>query len=76
MPNKVVLIEDNQNTVRSLLSTIHWDKLGCIVAGTAGDGETGKQLVLQERPDIVLTDIHMPNKDGLEMLEELRDELP
>lgn len=36
---KVVIIEDNPITVRSLVETIKWETLGCEVAGTALDGE-------------------------------------
>ena len=73
---KVVIIEDNPATIRSLVKTIDWDALGCQVAGTAPDGEQGRQLILSARPDILLTDIRMPHKDGLQMLLEVREAVP
>ena len=73
---KVAIIEDNPVTVRSLSQTIDWAGLGCTLVGSATDGEAGKELLLRLRPDILLTDIRMPKKDGLEMLEEVRPELP
>ena len=73
---KVVIIDDNPVTVRSLTKTIDWEGRGCVVAGTASDGETGRELCLSVRPDILLLDIRMPQKNGLEMLDEIRDELP
>jgi len=73
---KVVIIDDNPVTVRSLEKTIDWDGKGCVVAGTATDGENGKALCLSVRPDILLLDIRMPQKDGLQMLEEIRDIVP
>lgn len=76
MPLKVAIIEDNPATVRSLVQTIDWAALDCEVSGTAADGESGRQLLLQVKPDIVLTDICMPEKDGLQMLEEVRQTLP
>ena len=76
MQTKVVIIDDNPVTVRSLTKTVDWEGRGCVVAGTASDGETGKALCLSARPDILLLDIRMPQKDGLQMLEEIRTELP
>ncbi len=73
---KVVIVEDNPLTVRSLRQTIDWAALGCEVTGTATDGESGARLILQQRPDLVLTDIRMPQKSGLEMIEDVRRELP
>ena len=76
MQAKVVIVDDNPITVRSLEKTIDWEGRGCVVAGTATDGESGKALCLSIRPDILLLDIRMPQKDGLEMLEEIRKQVP
>ncbi|MDD3214520.1 MAG: response regulator, partial [Eubacteriales bacterium] len=73
---KVVIVEDNPATVRSLVQTIDWPALDCEVVGTASNGESGQKLILRESPDIVLTDIRMPEKDGLDMISEVRKELP
>lgn len=76
MTLKVVIVEDNPATVRSLMQTIDWASLDCEVAGTANNGESGLRLILDKSPDIVLTDIRMPRKDGLDMIEEVHKELP
>ena len=73
---KVVIVEDNTATVRSLVQTIDWQALSCEVVGTAFDGESGRALILDKQPNIVLTDVRMPRKDGLEMIEEVRQSLP
>src|SRR5690606_6224904 len=36
------------------------------------DGEEAMQLIGEHQPDLILLDIGMPKKDGLEILEELR----
>ncbi|MDD3335952.1 MAG: response regulator [Eubacteriales bacterium] len=76
MSYKVVIVEDNPATVRSLVKTIRWDQLDCTVAATATDGESGRKTLLTCRPDILLTDIRMPRLNGLEMVEAVRQELP
>ena len=43
---------------------------------TATDGLTAERLALEKKPDIVLLDIFMPGKGGVEVLEKLAAELP
>ena len=76
MSLKVVIVEDNPTTVLSLVKTIDWDVMKCEVAGTAGDGESGGMMIRQLKPDIVLTDIRMPVKSGLDMIADVRDDVP
>lgn len=76
MSIKVVIIEDHPITLRSLSETIDWASLDCEIAGTAPNGMDGYKLCLDVQPDILLTDISMPHKDGLQMVEELREEMP
>jgi DNA-binding response OmpR family regulator len=38
----------------------------------AVDGEAGLALILAERPSLVLLDLQMPNKDGIEVLRDLQ----
>lgn len=76
MSLKVVIVEDNPTTVLSLVKTIDWDVVKCEVAGTAGDGESGGVMIRQLKPDIVLTDIRMPVKSGLDMIADVREDVP
>lgn len=76
MSLKVVIVEDNPITVRSLVKTIDWAALKCEVAGTAGDGESGGAMIRRLKPDIVLTDIRMPIKSGLDMIFDVRADVP
>lgn len=38
----------------------------------ASDGEEGLKIALEEKVDIIITDIMMPNKNGIDMLKELK----
>ena len=73
---RVVLVDDERLIVRGLSTVIPWAELGCEVAGTAYDGVGGLELIRSIRPDIVMTDIRMPNMDGLTMLAAIRSEFP
>jgi CheY-like chemotaxis protein len=48
---------------------------GCEVR-TAGDGEDGYLISLLFTPDLVITDIQMPGKNGLKMMEQIRAHKP
>jgi DNA-binding response OmpR family regulator len=39
----------------------------------AGDGKHGVQLAKRSRPDLVITDINMPDQEGMQTLTELRE---
>ena len=73
---RVILVDDERLIIRGLSTVVPWTQLGCEVAGTAYDGATGLDLIRRLRPDIVLTDIRMPNMDGLTMLAALQSEFP
>ena len=72
----VVLVDDEQLIVRGLSRAFPWSKYGCQVVGTAADGREGLQLIRQTHPDILFTDIRMPNMDGLSMIAALKSEFP
>ena len=68
--NKVLVVEDEEIIRKGLLFTVDWLRAGCVVVGEAADGNEGLAKIAALQPDIVITDVKMPFKDGLEMLEE------
>jgi len=42
----------------------------------AGDGEQGLEMIIEHQPDLVLCDITMPRKDGLQLMKEVRSNFP
>ena len=71
----VLIIDDNLLAVEALRKTIPWGELGLRLIGSATNGVDGKKIILEQHPDIILSDIHMPELDGLSMMEQLADEL-
>jgi len=65
-----VLIADDVSSMRALLKT-HLHKYNCDVCREVDDGRKVIDAVKQSEPDIVLLDINMPGKNGLEVLKEL-----
>ena len=71
---KRILIIDDDNEVRSLLSRT-LSQAGFEVF-TVGSGEEGTRLCRQQSMDLVIVDMIMPEKDGLETLMEIRRSSP
>ena len=69
---KTVLAIDDSRTIRELLSSKLKDAgFECL---TAVDGRDGVSKFCDSRPDVVITDINMPNLDGFGVIEELRSD--
>lgn len=73
---RVLLVDDEQLIIEGLTRVMPWESLGCTVVGTARDGREGLALVREKQPDILFTDIRMPNMDGLSMLAAIKSEFP
>ena len=69
---KKVLVVEDEAPLRELLIT-ELKREGILALG-AKDGEEGLTVALKEHPDLLLVDIIMPKKDGLEMVTSLRDD--
>ena len=73
---KVLLVEDENLIRRGLQYKMDWTEVNCVVVGEAATGQEGLTQIKALRPDIVITDIRMPDMDGLEMLREGRAVCP
>lgn len=71
---RIVIIEDNEVS-RALLRTILRSD-GYEVIGEGHDGQSGLALAVRLAPDLVCLDVVMPKLDGMQVLAELRRELP
>ena len=72
-PLRVLLIEDDEATrvlYRAYLEEAHYE------VADVTDGESGALKLTEFRPDIVITDIFLPEKDGLEVILEARQTNP
>ncbi len=70
MGRHVLLIEDEPNiieAIRFLLTREGW------TVDTHSDGADAVEVVLQASPDLVILDMMLPGKSGMEILRDLRD---
>lgn len=73
---KVVLVDDEEIIVNGLRRIIDWKKYDCEVIAIAHDAASGSKIIREQKPDILFTDIRMPDNSGLHMLAGLRSEFP
>ncbi|GAA0374000.1 response regulator [Bacillus horti] len=73
---KVVIVDDEYMIREGLRTMVPWEELGMEVRGAAANGIAGLELIKQEMPDILLTDIRMPGFTGLELMTKALKLLP
>ena len=71
---RILLVEDEDIIRKGLMFMMDWGKVNCVIVGEAADGEEGLARIQEFKPDIVIVDVKMPIKNGLQMLEESIDE--
>ncbi|SHK54065.1 two-component system, response regulator YesN [Anaerocolumna jejuensis DSM 15929] len=70
-----LLIVDDEPAIRNgLANAIEWEEYGIKVIGAASDGYEALHMVHQFNPHIIITDIRMPNCDGLELIRHIKEE--
>jgi two-component system response regulator YcbB len=68
---RIFIVEDDENIVRILQKIIADRELGEVV-GKANDGVSGLEEIKKLKPDIVLIDMLMPGKDGINLTREAK----
>jgi DNA-binding NarL/FixJ family response regulator len=74
-PYKILVVDDHsivRRGIRSLLET----QPDMQVCAEAADGATAMEQVIKERPNLVVLDLTMPEKNGLEVTRLIREESP
>lgn len=71
-----LMIVDDHPLFREGLKTIISREKNYTVIAEAGNGKEGIALGKEHKPDIMLVDVSMPGKNGIQMIRELRDALP
>lgn len=69
--NNLLIVDDEWIIRDSLRNLIEWKSKDICVSGTAANGKEALEFIERESVDIVITDIQMPDMNGLELLESI-----
>ncbi len=69
----VLVVEDKESMAEMLRETLELEGYDVIVAR---DGAEGLKIIRENKADLILTDLKLPKKDGLEILKASKEENP
>ena len=71
-----VMIADDQELIRQSLQIVLEMKEGIEVTATAKDGREVIQEVRKDKPDVILMDVRMPEMDGVQCTQIIKEQYP
>ncbi|MBU9743949.1 response regulator [Lachnospiraceae bacterium ASD3451] len=73
---KILFVDDDPLILRRLHQILDWSSMGFQILPDAADGLAALEIMKNEVPDVMICDINMPNMDGLQLAEQVRDTHP
>lgn len=70
----VLLVEDDYSVREYLKQAIAWKENGYCVIGEADNGVEALEVIREKLPDIMITDIQMPQMNGTELIHRIKEE--
>lgn len=72
-PIKILLVEDNEDDIFFIKKALKSNKIKNRLL-IAKDGQTGIDMCIKHKPDLMLLDINLPGKNGIEVLQEIKND--
>lgn len=66
----VLIVDDNELVRKSLAASLISNE---VTVETAANGKEGLDKASKLHPDLLITDVHMPEMDGLQMIDKIRE---
>lgn len=73
---KALIVDDEKHVREAIQLLADWSSHGITEVVEASDGEEAVEIIRQQSPQIVMTDMRMPRKDGAELLTWLQSHTP
>lgn len=72
---KVVIVDDEAFAREALEFLVNWENLGFELVGSAENGKQALEIIAEYQPDLVITDIAMPEMSGMELIAYVREHM-
>lgn len=69
---KILVVDDSNSAKKRVVNTIEKSDIKFEIVATANDGQEGLDKYIKYRPNLVITDIEMPNMNGQELVGKLK----
>lgn len=71
-----MIADDEVKVCQLIRHLVNWEELGLEIIAVVNDGKKAFDTICDSKPDIVITDIRMPNYDGIELIRKTKEILP
>ncbi len=72
MRYRIIIADDEKKIIQLIKQLGHWDEFGIEIIDECHDGKEALNSILKNKPDFVLSDIKMPEYDGIQLIEKTR----
>lgn len=69
---RIIIVEDEYYVRKGIIDALDWAEYGCEIVGEADNGARGLEAAKALQPHLVIADIDMPMKNGIDMVKELK----
>lgn len=73
---KAIIVDDEMKICQLINHLIDWKAFGMEVVDIVNDGKAAYESICKNRPEIVITDIRIPNYDGIELIRMCKEQFP
>lgn len=71
-----MIVDDERFPLDCMANDIQWAEYGIQVVATKSNGREALESIPETQPDIIITDVRMPEMDGIELLKRVREQYP
>ncbi|MCK5129482.1 MAG: response regulator [Clostridiales bacterium] len=73
---KLLIVDDEEEVRHGIVKKIDWSQFNFVVIGEAENGREALDIIEDNIPDIIITDISMPLMNGLELAKSVKQSFP